>query len=207
MVIAFDLTASSQQGLAAPETTSSRAPWATAPFEADAQPTRLVQCDVRWPVRHVSTHGASVEELDHAWSRAHDRIEALIVAASLDDEAAVSAAASRARRSLLRDAHASQRSSRRKVSYGRVLVCLARQRPLSFDASLVGLEDALTALEDATEALASRLEYDSDRPQVTRRAVPESGMQLRLDAPTNDNAAQPAKLSVMSRIARFAFGA
>ncbi len=206
MMIAFDLSASSQPGPVAPGTSSSRAPWAVTPFEVCAHEQPLAQCDVRWPVRQVVPVAVTLGEIDHAWGRAHDRIEALIVAASLDDEPAITAAASRARRSLLRDAQASQRSPRRKVSYGRVLVCLARQRPLSFDATLVGLDDALAALEEATEALAAHVEGDSERPQPRRRAVPESGMQLRLDAPTNDNDAQPPKQSVMSRLARFAFG-
>jgi hypothetical protein len=188
MLIAFDHAARSNHEAAAPVRATTPGPWSMIPLEGDARGPRVVQCEVRWPVSRLLGEGPTVDELSNAWSRAHDRVEALVAAATLDEEPAVSSSATRARRALLRDAQASQRSPRRKVSYGRVMVCLARQRPLSFDASLVGIDDALAALDEATEALAARLDRDA-RTAPTPRASSERGLPLRLQAPTNDNAA------------------
>lgn len=200
MLIAFDLSLASLKRNVATETASTPAAWAGVPLDGDSRGARVVQCEVRWPVTTLVGDGLTADELCVAWSRAHDRIEALIAAASFDEEPAVSSSAARARRALLRDAHAPERSARRKVSYGRVMVCLARQRPLCFDAALVGIEDALIALDEATEALAARLERDA-RASRPPRPASANGISLRLEAPTNDNAAPVMKCSPRELIA------
>lgn len=199
MLIAFDLSLASLKSNTVAETASTPAAWTGVPLD-EARGRRVVQCEVRWPVTTLIGEGPTADELSAAWSRAHDRIEALIAAASLDEEPAVSSSAARARRALLRDAHASERSPRRKVSYGRVMVCLARQRPLCFDAALVGIEDALAALDEATESLSARLDRDA-RASRPPRPSSASGISLRLEDATNDNAAPPMKSAPRERVA------
>ncbi len=136
--------------------------------------------------RGVRVTARALDEIERAWERAQLRIEALVAAAEHDDDPAVVAAASRLRRSLLRGAPDAKRAPAKKVSYARVQLCLARQRPLSFDASLAGLDDALAALHEATEALALRAGSDSP---AARRPGPVTALSLRLARPTNDNSA------------------
>ncbi len=199
MSLAFAVAASSP--FVAPRATTRQGPW-NAISLAPTGPSSALRCEVQWPVnRELSAvTGPSVEELEARWDRAQVRLEALLAAAAFDDDAAVVAAGSRARRALFRDSLATERTARKKVTYGRVQVCLARQRPLSYDVALVALEDVVAVIDETTEALAQRIgAAPSERPAPRRPSYPDGAIALTITEPTNDNATAPSRSYLAAR--------
>lgn len=174
----------------------SQGPWVAIPLDRDerVEARRVVRCEVRWPVSRIADLAprATLAELEAAWDRAQVRVEALLAAGVCDEEPAVVAAAKRLRRALFRAPSRAPRSSRKKGTFGRVQVCLARQVPLSYDVQLVGLEDALAALAAASEALCERLGGDelvrAAQAPVARRPALAAGVPFDVEEPINDNA-------------------
>ncbi len=181
----------------------SQGPWVAIPLdrEARSEGRRLVRCEVRWPVSRITDLAPrlTLGELEAAWDRAAVRVEALLAAGVCDEEPAVVAASKRLRRALLRAPSRAPRSARRKGTFGRVQVCLARQRPLSLDAQLVGLDDALAALDAASGALCERFDGDEQaraaQAPVARRPVLAASVPFDVEGPLNDNDAATPRLA------------
>ena len=95
-------------------------------------------------------------ELDAAWDRLQDRLNAEIALKATDDDEQVVAAAKRARSALLSgDGTAQKRFSLKdEVDFGRTQVKVSAAKPLADDVALLGIGPTIKRIGEATEALA-----------------------------------------------------